>query len=107
MGYHTYYRLEVDCSSNTGNLIIADLRESNDDAYYAISEEGHPTDPAKWYDAEVDLLAFSKKYPDVLFTLSGEGDDPDDLWVKYFKNGKVQTSYAKITYEPFDPAKLE
>lgn len=60
----------------------------------------------KWYEHEVDLKAFSKRFPEILFTLKGEGEESDDVWIKYFKNGKMQHVIARIVFDPFDEAKL-
>jgi hypothetical protein len=40
--------------------------------------------------------------PDVLFTLSGEGEESGDIWRKYYKNGKCQTTAAVIQLDDFD-----
>ncbi|MCB1660280.1 MAG: hypothetical protein KDI39_18815, partial [Pseudomonadales bacterium] len=62
--------------------------------------DGTTANEAKWYESDNDMKEFSKKYPDVLFSLSqtmeGEGDDYDedeeefdDLeWTTCFKDGQ-------------------
>jgi hypothetical protein len=64
-------------------------------------------DECKWYEHEQDMRIFSKLFPEVVFTLKGEGEEPGDLWFKYFQNGKMQKAEAIITYDPFDPKKLK
>lgn len=45
-------------------------------------------------------------HPTILLTLYGEGEESEDLWVKYFLNGKMQISVAKIIYAKFDEKEL-
>lgn len=45
---------------------------------------------ATWYDHENDLAEISKDYPDWLFTIHGNGEDSDDIWVTYIYDGLVQ-----------------
>lgn len=122
MGYMTRYDLEVegatykeevtgeDADGNTVTVFVTKQinletlkREiSNEVGYdYAFSDE------CKWYDHDDDMKKFSKKYPEILFILSGEGEESGDLWRKYYKNGKVQVAEAVISYEPFDEGKLK
>lgn len=63
--------------------------------------EGYDT----WGDHENELLDISERYPDAIFTLYGEGGS-DDLWYKYFKNGKMQLAEARIEFDAFDERKL-
>lgn len=60
-----------------------------------------------WRQWENDMLELSKKFPKFLFTLFGEGEDAYDLWCAYFVNGAVQNAPAKITYDAFDPERLD
>lgn len=58
---------------------------------------------AKWYDWEQDMCLISKKFPEYLFDLEGDGEESDDFWKAYFKNGMVQHCPGRIEYEPFNP----
>ncbi|MGB1014983.1 MAG: hypothetical protein ACPG4T_12675, partial [Nannocystaceae bacterium] len=67
---------------------------------------GHE-DSMKWYDHKEDMIAFSRRWPDTVFQLNGEGEDVGDVWVKFFKGGKVQESRAVITLDKFDEGMLQ
>lgn len=95
MGYYTAYEIEMMPD-------LPEVREALDDTDFAFAFE----DSCKWYDHESDMRVFSEQFPDVLFTLTGEGEEAGDLWRKYFKAGRMQSCYANITYDPFDESKL-
>ena len=52
---------------------------------------------SSWDTHEADIKLLSCKIPNVLFCLYGEGEDRNDLWDKYFLNGKMQACYATVT----------
>lgn len=61
----------------------------------------------KWYEHEKDMINLSKSFPEVVFKLHGEGEESDDIWDKYFKNGKMRGCYAEINIEPYSDAFFE
>lgn len=73
--------------------IIDDLRANNEEAGYAINEDGTNRDEAKWYDAHTHLHEFSKKYPDVVFVLSKESTNPEE-----FGYGVIETIICNGQY---------
>jgi len=98
MGYYTHYALSTDPPSYD----VDHEEQISEAADYNTCFE----DPLKWYDCEQDMREYSKRYPEVLFTLSGEGEEPEDLWRAYFRNGKMQFCEVVITYPPFDESEL-
>lgn len=105
MGYETRYYLDV----REGDLQIDEILKTNSDFIgldYAILEDGDCCDSVKWYGHEADMRSLSEKYPNIVFVLHGEGEENDDVWYKYFKNGKMQSCYAKITFDEYDENKL-
>jgi hypothetical protein len=104
MGYYTDHNLEIITGEH---WLISEFREFSDDANFAIDDDGGYYESCKWYDHEKDLREFSKKYPEAIFKLSGEGEDTRDLWVEYYKNGKMQICPAIITFDEFDESKLK
>lgn len=103
MGYNTTYSLKL--HEPIINPIQV-LCEENEDAAHCLTNEGDSNESGKWYDHEQDLQAISTRFPNHVFELRGEGEESGDVWVKYFKNGKVQASKAEIRLEPFDESKL-
>lgn len=101
MGYYTQYSLTSDHPELEGEMEVS-LSELSG---YGISFDDN--EPCKWYGHEKDMRELSKKYPEVRFMLEGEGEESGDLWIKYFKSGKMQFCPAKITYEEFDENKLK
>lgn len=107
MGYYTSYKLRIENPGSHDTYDLIDiLRKESEGAKYAISEDGSVEESCKWYEAESDLKIFSKKYPEVLFELHGEGEESGDIWIKYFKNGKCQHAKSRIVFERFDITKL-
>lgn len=62
---------------------------------------------AKWYDHDNDMLELSKKFPTVLFTLYGDGEESDDMWYTYYLDGAYQHAPARIEYDDFREDLLE
>lgn len=117
MGYATTFNLKwspVNKNSTIPQYELDDLissairtaQDKDSDFMYAIDPEGESVDSCKWYQHEEEVREFSKQFPDVLFTLSGAGEESGDIWKQYFVNGKSQYTKAKLVFEDFDLAKL-
>ncbi len=111
MGYYTRFRLEIVGTKgkhehwSMSNVIEKLLRDSKN-AQYSINEIGECIEECTWYEHEKEFKIFSKKFPDVVFKLYGIGEDTEDLWIKYFRKGKMQICKAEIKYPDFDISKL-
>jgi hypothetical protein len=103
MGYYTHYTLK----SEPNIINTSEFKEKFNEICgdytldYVLEEE------CKWYKNEEHMREVSKNFPEVLFMLTGEGEESGDMWRKYFFNGKMQFCNAIITYEAFDPDKLK
>ena len=108
MGYYTEYALDLVLHNNLHSKeeIVSDLRKSNEYAEGALNADGTMQCEHTWYKCEEDFSAFSKKYPDALFILFGEGQNYQDTWKCYFKNGKYKKIHGELDFEPFSPEKL-
>ena len=54
-----------------------------------------------WRAHEEDLLALSKKFPQILFVLECQGEIASDLWRQFFQDGKMQFCPAYSTFWPY------
>jgi hypothetical protein len=99
MGYYTNFKLQVtdEFAKNDASL----------EFYFGSMSDGTLVKNSKWYEHEEEMKAFSSKYPDILFTLYGDGEEEHDIWCKYFRHGKMQIAYAEIKFEEFDESKLQ
>ena len=78
------------------NVVVAEYISEHAEMAYAINEDGSSRTRCKWYEHTDDLTAMSKAIPNVLFHLSGEGDDTGDIWDAFAVDGKVQKHPAQI-----------
>ena len=82
--------------------IIADLRFFSEDAMYAIDNNGKCNNLCDWREYESELTEFSKRYPDVLFTLDIFDEESGDIRRDYFHNGNHQKAVVNETYSKFE-----
>ena len=101
MGYYTTYTLRTTRGCDNQEEIEEKLQEISG---YSIKFGWD--DPYKWYTHEQDMKELSKIYPETTFLLEGQGEESEDIWRKYFKNGKMQVCKAKIVFPAFDESKL-
>jgi len=136
MGYYTWHTLDADaredivvpqcghdnpegatfcmtCGKQIKNMSIIDFvwdyiasAPEMDMVRYGVGEDGTGSDRTKWYDHQKDMKVLSEKFPTVLFTLNGEGEEGGDLWKEYWLGGKVQVAQARIVYDEFSPNAL-
>lgn len=101
MGYYTRYKLSYKSKEELNLIDSLSPYIGKDLLLGFLSEE------IKWYEHEHDMKKLSKMNPEVVFSLYGIGENYEDKWVKYFKNGKMQLSFAKMSFEEFDESKLK
>ena len=106
MGYYTDFTLKVTPPFNSENEVsdfnetftrLTDYEFENDFTMYGV----------KWYDHDKNMLTLSRTYPDRLFQLDGVGEEHDDVWRTYYKDGKSHDAEVITTYEPYDESKLK
>jgi hypothetical protein len=113
MGYYTDHTITLkqgEVAHDKKEEIRKALDEISDGYNFENNSDGGELEitlwDAKWYSHEEDMRELSKKYPDLVFQIKGEGEESGDLWIEYYKNGKMQEAPAKIVYDDFDETKL-
>lgn len=107
MGYKTQYSLKYRFLAHRERfekVFLDEIEEKYECAYEALMGD---EEPMKWYSHERELKKLSEKYPMVVLTLEGYGEEKYDMWVKYFCAGKIQVEEAVISFGEFSPDKLE
>lgn len=112
MGYYTDFTLDIQEKDRFGNELSAldvDLVEQEVEKMN-VFESGNFGEGwygnAKWYDRDADMILLSKRFPDMIFFLEGDGEDSDDRWGNYYCGGKVMYNGIELVYHPFDQNKL-
>jgi len=110
MGYYTRYDLDVVSDQSDPVELERFLKDRNSGktfGSYDLPLDLSDSESMKWYDWQEDMVALSKEYPNVLLTLSGEGEESGDIWKAYFMNGEAQHVAAKIVFSDPDFSKFK
>lgn len=95
MGYYTSYNLYTEPKMKLDLELLETVTGYDWEEY----SEGHytPGDTIKWYENGEDMKNLSKMFPDVTFTLEGDGEEQGDLWKTSYKDGAVLKSFSAVT----------
>ena len=114
MGYRTYHTLQIkNVRPEDEDALIQEMDDIGiigcalEGSLYRYDEdcvEFSGDEAVTWYDCEEDMIKLSKKFPQMIFKLYGEGEDAQDLWNEYFQNGESETCVAEIHWP--DPAQI-
>lgn len=116
MGYETVYNLNPNTEAPSILDIASFLAQTVDQS--APGSPKHDTDvnywqsvlegaaPTTWYHYRANMVQVSRHWPKVLFELHGDGEEKDDQWKEYFRQGKVQRIEPTITWPEFDETQL-
>ena len=107
MGYYTHFKLELIPHPNNDTVTRIFERGTEITDYFdcvfsldsALASTIETQESAKWYEHEKDMRLLSEAFPDIVFKLSGVGEESFvfmspknhiDIWIKYFKNGNQE-----------------
>lgn len=118
MAYMTYFYLDIPDDGPTYEQVadvLACIRDGTPFGHERYSENVvfwsavlQGENDASWSDQSKDMKVVSDRWPNVLFTLRGRGDEQDDQWIEYHINGRMhREERGPWTHPEFDPAKLD
>lgn len=103
MGYYTYFSLQV-------NPMPEEYHPLWEEEYYGGKLKNLTTgniDTMKWYHHKEEMLEISKKYPEFVFILDGEGEDSADVWREFYRNGESYRWELQYNLPQFDETLLQ
>ena len=106
MGYYTdFYLQAAPVTEDQFHSIDSALQElrSMREAYFDDGTGYWENTEDTWYQSFDDMVEVSRHFPEVTFTLTGYGDQRDDQWIDYFKNGQVQCCSIYTLQTPLRP----
>jgi len=68
-------------------LVLGNSIESIQERFSCDGEFDPLSEKIKWNSPLKDMCTISKKFPNLFFILKKSGDNPEDSWKAYFKNG--------------------
>ena len=119
MGYYSSFSLSAYPVDRSGNIVGKRLTPVLQDAVnveikkidvfelWDHTENTWEVGQDTWYSEQEDMVLLSTKFPSVLFVIHREGENNGDMMDTYYWNGKMQICPAIITYDDYDPAKME
>lgn len=87
-------------TSDSSELVLRHIK-TNRQLQYGL-EQG----AVKWHEHDRDMFALSREFPNVLFVLTGFGEEPGDIWRKYYLDGMGYLVNAQVVFPSFDPDNL-
>lgn len=108
MGHYTSFELEIIRDSEMAREILEKKDSITIPGRYELNLGrliAGNYDEMKWYDWREDMKMLSQEWPNVLFALSGDGEE-HDLWKAWFRNGRMAEAEARIVYDEPDLDKV-
>jgi hypothetical protein len=106
MGYYTDHRIKI-YSEGMKPILLKDL---NNHKRRIGKITGYLYDTfdcqIKWYKCNDQMKEYSKEYPNLIFEITGYGEEVQDIWRTYYKNGKSQNERAIVSFAEFNPLLL-
>lgn len=106
MGYYTNYSLEIEnedfgeyFSESDLNAIrdkFNEIFKANYDAFTKIYNKDTGVGEWKWYSHKKDMIQLAKAFPKFYFTLYGEGEEREDVWIEQYHGDEFYKDTAEL-----------
>ena len=116
MAYNTTFSLEWQEDQPTEDQVLDQLTVLRDQVYPGTADYDQSFRITKqivvnqeedsWYEHHEHMTVLSLRWPNVLFTLKGSGEDREDVWKSFYLAGKSDFIKAQIVFPVFDPSTL-
>lgn len=100
MGYRTRFTISVDPKERepeVGTRLVVVSGYGTELSHINHGEE------VKWYDCDEHCEQVSREFPDVTIRVQGIGEEQGDVWVSFWRDGKVQHHRAAAFVGPETP----
>lgn len=97
MGYYTTYTISV-TPEPSEDLLAEDV--DGETLCSLIVDEWN----SKWYSHDDEMIALSKRWPDYLFRVDGEGEEQGDVWVAFYQAGEKEEHQQPKWEPPSEPS---
>lgn len=105
VGYYTTFKMGVESNEDNDTESLKQFQYDIDSEYEFGSEELQldwlihgDCDNMKWYDHHEDMCELSKRYPNLLLWLTGNGEESGDIWKAWYRNGKSVVVKPKLDF---------
>jgi hypothetical protein len=107
MAYRPYFTIEL--NEDSLGIIEAVIDAIEEETGYLVVYQNElccTVYDVSWHNWDTELKEISLAFADTLFTITREGDDSNDKWIAYIRNGNMQWGHVVLFYPPLDEAKL-
>lgn len=106
MGYYTTFEVAVIEGHLDGDIVDILRKETSYTFQHATGNVVY-ANHIKWYTQWDDMMSISRRYPDVVFRVRGDGEESGDAWQTFYKNGKYSNwKLTPQTYPEYDESML-
>ena len=102
MGYYTDFTVSIDTEDKAVIEKFFDDLTVQSDYDFSGRSNVRSIGEAKWYTEETDIKLMSIRYPNLLITVDGDGEESGDVWRSKALNGVYRRTRATMLIPEID-----